>query len=362
MVGTAIARDLARDGHVVTVADADAQALDGFPQHRLLDATKAGAVRAEAAKHDLVVGALPSRLGWSVLHEVIEAGRDYCDVSFMSEDPLGADSLARERGVTVLVDCGVAPGLTNLLVGRAAASLARVQRVAIYVGGLPEVRAWPFEYKAGFSPRDVIEEYVRPVRMVERGRVVEKEALSEIELLELEGVGTLEAFNTDGLRTLLQTIEADELSEKTLRYPGHAELMRVFRHLGLFGSSPVALPRGGRVSPIDLTEALLFPQWRFQPGEADLTVMRVQVDGTVATGSVTWRWEMLDRYDEATDTRSMSRVTGYTCTALARLVLDGRWRRPGVTPPELLGRDPVLVDAVLADLRLRGIVVLEHPR
>src|SRR4029450_4766258 len=113
--------------------------------------------------------------------------------------------------------------------------------VEIYVGGLPRERRWPFDYKAGFAPADVIEEYVRPARMVEQGRVVVKEALSEPELIDFPGVGTLEAFNTDGLRGLRAAVKAPFMREKTLRYPGHVELMRAFRETGFFSKEPVDL-------------------------------------------------------------------------------------------------------------------------
>ena len=365
MVGAAIARDLAAEpGLAVDVADARAEGLA-----RLAGRDGLGTVRADladpvvvgnlAARYDLVVGALPSVLGHRTVRAVIEAGRDIVDISFMPEDARDLDDLAQARGVTAVVDCGVAPGLSNMMCGAAAERLRPCERVEIYVGGLPVARHWPFEYKAGFAPWDVLEEYTRPARLVEHGRVVVKEPLSEPELLDFPGVGTLEAFNTDGLRSLADTIDAPFMKEKTLRWPGHAELMRVFRDTGFFSLEPVEV--GGQVvRPRDLTAALLFPKWSFAEGEADLTVMRVRVAGLAGGVPKVLGWDLVDRYDEVTGLRSMSRVTGFVATAVARRVLAGEFRRPGVHPPEALGVVPGLLEGVLADLTARGVQVEAH--
>jgi len=361
MVGQAIARDLAADaGLRVDVADVRPEALE-----RVAARAPVGTVRADLANPDavrrlvggyeLAVGALPSVIGLQTLRAVIEAGRGhYVDISFMPEDALELDALARERGTTAVVDCGVAPGLSNMMCGAAAARLRPVETVEIYVGGLPVERRWPFDYKAGFSPWDVLEEYTRPSRVVEHGRVVVKEPLSEPELLDFPGVGTLEAFNTDGLRSLVRTIDAPFMKEKTLRWPGHAELMRVLRDTGFFSLEPIDLG-GQQVRPRDLTAALLFPKWTFDEGEADLTVMRVRVAGQRSGTRVACSWDFVDRYHETSGLRSMSRSTGFVATSVARLVAAGRFRRPGVHAPETLGAEPGLLEHVLADLLARGV-------
>src|SRR5207247_9524925 len=140
--------------------------------------------------------------------------------------------------------------------------------------------------KAGFAPHDVIEEYTRPSRIVEHGRIVVREALSEPELMEFPELGTLEAFNTDGLRSVATTLAVPFMKEKTLRYPGHIELMRVLRSVGLFAKDPIEVkgPRGSAgsaasVRPLDVLSTLLFPQWTYEEGEADLTVMRIDAKG-----------------------------------------------------------------------------------
>ena len=361
MVGAAIARDLADDaGLRVDVADVRPEALERVAgRARSLGTVRAELSDPEAVKrlvgaYDLVVGALPSVIGFRTLRAVIEAGRDLVDISFMPENTVELDALARERGTTAIVDCGVAPGLSNMMVGAAAARLDTCDSVEIYVGGLPVERRWPFDYKAGFAPWDVLEEYTRPARVVEHGRVVVKEPLSEPELLDFPGVGTLEAFNTDGLRSLVDTMSAPFMKEKTLRWPGHAELMRVLKDTGFFSLEPVEVA-GQQVRPRDLTAALLFPKWTFGEGEADLTVMRVRVEGVAGGEHLAYGWDFVDRFSEASGLRSMSRATGYVATSVARLVAGGRFTRPGVHPPETLGASEGLLERVLADLAARGV-------
>ena len=360
MVGEAIARDLALDaGLRVDVADLRPESLERVAGRAAVGTVRADLGDADAVArlvgaYDLVVGALPSVIGLQALRTVVRAGRDVVDISFMPEDALELDPLAREGGVTAVVDCGVAPGLSNMMCGKAASRLDPLESVEIYVGGLPVARHWPFDYKAGFAPWDVLEEYTRPARVVEHGRVVVKEPLSEPELLDFPGVGTLEAFNTDGLRSLARTLPAPFMKEKTLRWPGHAELMRVLKDSGFFSLDPIDV-RGQKVRPRDVTAALLFPRWTFEEGEADLTVMRVRVVGREDGERVAHAWDLVDRFHEETGLRSMSRTTGYVATSVARLVAGGGFRRPGVHAPETLGAIPGLLDTVLADLAARGV-------
>ncbi len=359
MVGEAVAGDMAREGFRVTVVEAREEALrraGGTPGVTVVqgDLSRPEAVKKAVAGADLVLGALPSALGLQTLRAVIEARRTYVDISFMPENAWDLDSLAREQGVCAVVDCGVAPGVSNLLCGHALTLLERCDRLEIYVGGLPEERRWPYEYKAGFAPGDVLEEYTRPARLVERGRIVVKEALSEPELLDFPGVGTLEAFNTDGLRSLAYTLKVPEMREKTMRYPGHIGLMRVLRHTGFFSKEPIAVGNA-TVRPLDVTACLLFPRWTFEEGEPDLTVMRVAAEGE--RDGRRWRhvWDLLDRYDPRTRVRSMSRTTGYAATSMATLLLRGARPRPGVHPPEMLAREPGLVEAFLREYEKRGV-------
>ncbi|RMH42143.1 MAG: saccharopine dehydrogenase [Deltaproteobacteria bacterium] len=360
-VGAAMVRDLAADpAYDVTVVDARSEAVERFSgdariEARTADVADPGAIGRAVAHADVVVGALPSAIGLQTLRAVIDAGKPYVDISFMAEDPLVETPRAERQGVVAVVDCGIAPGVSNMMAGWAAAKLDRCDRIDIYVGGLPVERRWPFEYKAGFAPSDVIEEYVRPARVVEHGQVVVKEALSEPELIDFPSVGTLEAFNTDGLRSLTQTLPVPNMREKTLRYPGHVALMRAFRTTGLFSKQPIDVG-GVAVRPLDVTSALLFPKWAYEDREPDLTVLRVIARGVADGAAVEYRWHLHDVYDPDTDTRSMSRTTAYPATAVARMIAEGRFPLgPGVYPPEIPAQQPGFLDEVLAALDARGV-------
>lgn len=361
-VGGVMAADLARDpAFEVTVADVREEALErakawsgGKARTVQVDLSSPAAIGKAVGPYDLVLGSLASHLGFGALRAVIEAGKHYADISFMPEDAIDLDGLAKQRGVTAVVDIGVAPGMSNLLAGYEAGRMDRCDEIEIYVGGLPKVRRWPFEYKAGFSPADVIEEYTRPARIVEHGKIVVREALSEPELMDLPHVGTVEAFNTDGLRSLAYTMKVPSMKEKTLRYPGHIELMRVFRETGLFSKEPIDVG-GAKVKPLEVISALMFPKWNYGPGEADLTVMRIVNVGEKDGKRVRVTWDLYDEYDAATGWTSMARTTAFPATIMARLIAAGKFKRAGVTPPELAADEPGLVEAMLAGLKERGV-------
>lgn len=365
-VGAAIVRDLAASDFRVTVADRDPRvtsALDGLPGVSAVtaDLSRPDEVRRLAGSADLVVGAVPGALGFQSARAVLEAGRPLVDISFFPEDAFALDEQARASGVPALVDCGVAPGLSNLVLGRLEAELDRVSAFRCLVGGLPVERRWPWEYRAPFSPADVLEEYTRPARLRRGGREITLPALSEVEPVDIPGLGTLEAFNTDGLRTLLRTSAVPDLAEKTLRYPGHADRMRALRDAGFLDTRPHTVA-GMEIAPRSLTEHLLFDAWTLEEGEPELTVMRIDVEGSEAGDPVTHRFTLLDRTDPLTGTSSMARTTGYTCTAMVALVASGAWGAPGVAPPETLGARADLYEAVLAHLAERGVVLTREVR
>jgi saccharopine dehydrogenase-like NADP-dependent oxidoreductase len=370
LVGRPMALDLARDPDLtVAVVDNRPEALatlaatDERIETVRADLSSARTVSGLATEYDLVLSAVPGHMGFRTLEAVIAAGTHVVDIAFSPEDPFALDERAKDQGVIAVVDCGVAPGMSNVLIGHAVQRLDRVDRVLIYVGGLPEVREWPFEYKAGFSPIDVIAEYVRPARFVENGQLTVRPALTDPELVDFPNIGTLEAFNTDGLRTLARTIDAPNLKEKTLRYPGHADKMLMLRETGFFDTEPVEI-EGSAVRPIDLTAKLLFPKWKLEPGDVDITVVRVMVDGDAGGRRTRYTFELFDRYDEASGIHSMARTTGYTATVTARLLASGLYTAPGITPPEYLGRHDACVRFLLDGLEQRGVVytqTVEHP-
>ncbi|NTV74222.1 MAG: NAD(P)-binding domain-containing protein [Holophaga sp.] len=341
-VGATMALDLARDGEFdVTVADLSEKALARLSARGLKvtarDLSRPAEVTAAIQGADLVVGAVPGFMGFRTMKTVLEAGKHIVDISFFPEDPFLLDGLAREKGLIAIMDAGVAPGCDNFIVGDLQRRLDSISNFECYVGGLPAIRTWPFEYKAGFSPVDVVEEYTRPARYVAHGKEIVMPALSEPELMDFPGVGTLEAFNTDGLRSLIHTVDAPFKKEKTLRYPGHIEKMRMLREAGFFGLEPIDVG-GVKVAPMDLTTRLLFPMWQMEENDEDFTVMRVIVDGMKDGRPERHVWDLLDRYDRETKITSMARSTGYSCTATVRLVAAGLFSRKGIAPPEYVGK------------------------
>ncbi len=365
LVGATMARDMAADpDFAVTAADISDDNLRRISSlaevtAQKLDLSDPAKVRAAVKGYEVVLGALPSRLGVQTLEAVIEAGKPYCDISFMPEDALALDAAARAAGVTAVVDCGVSPGLSNLLIGHAQEELDRVDSAVIYVGGLPKQRRWPYEYKAPFAPADVLELYTRAARIKEDGQLVEKPALSEPELIDFPNIGTLEAFNTDGLRSLLTTVNIPNMREKTLRYPGHIDLMRVFRHSGLFAKDEIDVG-GAKVRPLDVTSKLLFPHWALEEGEEEFTVLRVVIEGKKDGTHVRRTYELYDEFDRDSGTTSMARTTGFPCTIIARMLARGKIDNPGVFPPELLARQRCLFDHVIHGLAARGVKLAER--
>lgn len=364
LVGGPMAIDLAKDPRFeVTLTDRNPAALAEpgakYPITTLQrDLADPAVVRSLVKDYDIVVNAMPGFMGYSTFKSVIEAGKNIVDIAFFIEDPFQADELARKNGVTAIMDCGVAPGMCNILIGYADHLLDKTGEVLYVVGGLPEVREWPYEYKAVFSPVDVIEEYTRPARYIENGLLVTRPALSDPELMNFPGIGTLEAFNTDGLRSLAFTIKAGNMKEKTLRYPGHIAKMALLRETGFFSQASVEI-NGQNVRPIDMTARLLFPLWKLKPGEVDITVMKVMVKGTKGDKTIQYTWDLFDKYDPVTGIHSMARTTGYTATVAVRMIADGVYTRKGVIVPEFIGQEPACVKYMLDGLKERGVIYRE---
>ena len=361
LVGGPMAADLATDFDV-TLFDFNKTNLDRFNLPRLktevADFSNPETVKEKVKNFDLVVNALPGFMGFQTFKAAIEAGKNIIDIAFFAEDPLPLDTLAKEKGVIAIMDIGVAPGMSNVLTGYGTHLLDETETALTYVGGLPVIRQWPYEYKAVFSPVDVIEEYTRPARYIENGQMVIRPALSDAELMEFPGVGTLESFNSDGIRSLAFTIKAKNIKEKTLRYPGHIEKMAVLRETGFFSQEPIEI-NGTKIRPLDFTAKLLFPKWKLMEGEADLTVMKVIVEGMKSGKKLRYTWDLLDYYDPKTKVHSMARTTGYTATVAARMVLEGRYNVKGVTVPEFIGAHPDCVKFLLDGLKQRGVVYHE---
>ena len=359
MVGSAIAIDLASRHHVtafdvsnknlellkkrnprIETQEADLQDYSSYPQR--------------LSPFDIIITAVPGFMGYKTLEASIKCKKDIVDISFFPEDVLQLDLLAKQKGVTVITDCGVAPGMSNFIIGRYNEEI-KIDALEIYVGGLPKVRKKPFQYKAPFSPADVIEEYTRPARLMENGHIIVRPALSEVEWIHFENLGTLEAFNTDGLRSLLYTMpHIKNQKEKTLRYPGHVDIIISLKESGFFNETPIDI-NGVKISPLKVTSQILFNEWKLGLEEEELTVMKVKLIGKKDSESKTVEWNLLDFYDHETKISSMARTTGYTCTAAVNLLAQNLFNEKGVFPPELIGNDKKCFDFVLEYLKERKV-------
>jgi saccharopine dehydrogenase-like NADP-dependent oxidoreductase len=245
--------------------------------------------------------------------------------------------------------------MSNLLTGYVDSILDKTESVLIYVGGLPVIREFPYEYKAGFSPTDVIEEYTRPARYIENGQMIIRPALSEPEFINFPEIGTLEAFNSDGLRTLAFTLNAPNMKEKTLRYPGHIDKMLLLRESGFFSTEEIEM-NGVKIKPIDFTSKLLFPLWELKDGDEEFTVMKVIVEGVKDKKKVRYTYDLFDRYDKTTNIHSMARTTGYTATTVLCMISKGLFNITGICPLEYIGQQPECVEFVLNRLKEKGIL------
>jgi lysine 6-dehydrogenase len=363
MVGSAMAADLSKK-HNVTIADLSIQRLEyvkGKHQNisiSQVDVCDTKKLQSVLAAYDFVVCAVPGFLGFQTIKTVIEAGKNVVDISFFPENALELDSLAKAKGVTAIVDCGVAPGMHNIILGYYNEKL-KLTDFETLVGGLPKVKKWPFNYKAPFSPIDVIEEYTRPARYVENGNIIIREALTDCEYVEFDKVGTLESFNSDGLRSILFTMpHIKNMKEKTLRYPGHVEYVRVLKDSGFFSEKKIMV-NGTEISPLDFTSKILFNEWKLGETEEELTVMRITLKGENKKGQTEEVvYNLYDEYCPETQTSSMARTTGYTATAVANMFLEGLFTEKGIFPPELIGKHESCFEYILSYLKERNVCYL----
>ena len=359
MIGKAIAIDLS-ENYAVTSADIDKKSLEFLSENYPVEGVAVNLMEEDAVgslvkDFDLVVSAVPGFMGFDVLKTVIEAGKNIVDISFMPEDFMDLNALAAEKGVTAITDAGVAPGLPNLFAGRLNETM-EITDFDYMVGGLPRVKVYPFYYKAPFSPIDVVEEYTRPARFIEKGKWMTKPAMSDPELVFFDKVGTLEAFYTDGLRSLLRNMDhVPNMREKTLRYPGHIQLIQALKTAGFFDEEPSVTVNNTAIRPIDFTSKVLIRDWQLNPDEPEFTVMRIEVRGK--TGGVRHKivYDLYDEYDHEKKISSMARTTGYTATANAGLILTGTFAGKGVFPLELIGMDQECFDFVMDYLEARNI-------
>jgi len=347
MVGSAMALDLANN-HNVFLSDNNKKSLTKVQSQnhsikiQQIDVTNKNALSEWIQPADVVLLAVPGFLGYETLKTIIEAGKDVVDISFAPENVLVLSPLAEKNNVISIVDAGVAPGIPNYLLGYWNSRM-NIESFEYYVGGLPKNPIPPFYYKAPFSPIDLIEEYTRPARMMINGQLKTKPALSEIETILFEEVGKLEAFNTDGLRSILSTMNhIPNMKEKTLRYPRHAQLMENYRNKGLFDKDN-----------IQETSRQLFEDWKLEKNEAEFTIMDIIIEGTKEK----IEYHLYDEFDTTSQISSMARTTGYTATATVNLILERLWIDSGVFPPEIIGEKEQCMHHILNYLEDRNITI-----
>jgi len=365
-VGKAIAYDLYErvTGSNLLLVDKSRESLDearklvNKADIRVADLSNAEEIYRIIKDVDAAVSALPGKFGKIAWIAAVKAGVDMVDVSYSPDDPMHFHVQANDAGVTIVPDAGVAPGLSNMMAGRAYAQLEEVRELKIYVGGIPENPIPPLGYLVTWSPEDLIEEYVRPARVVKDGNIVEKPAVSELEKVIIPGVGELEAFLTDGLRTMLKTLKGVKLmEEKTLRWPGHAEKIELLKTLGYLDRKPVDL-NGTGIPPADMT-AKLFRE-RLKGDSRDIVVLRVIASGRSSLNDIEIEYRMVDRYDESTGFSAVARTTAFVATGILKLITEGAIPGPGVIPPEVIGMDENLFSSVAEWLSWRGIKILER--
>lgn len=363
--GSACAYDLLRhdDVSAVTLGDLRPHATPGFladdPRLRRLklDFSDEEAVGRAVLGHDIALSAAPYYFNAALARLAVGAGCHFADLggnTAILREQLRLAEEARAAGVTVTPEVGLAPGLVNVLAWEGIRRLDVTRRVRMFVGGLPQNPRPPLNYQVVYSLEGTLDYYTTPSFVLRDGRAVEVDALSEVEELEFEGVGRLEAFHTAGGASLMPfELEGrvERLEYKTLRYPGHAATMRTVRDLGLLAREPVAVD-STEVVPRRVFIACATPHLT-HPEDPDLVVVRVIVEGTAEEEPVRWVWELLDREDPGTGISAMERTTGFSLAIaglfLGRCTIDG----PGVAPAyRCLPYEPYL-----AALEERGVHV-----
>lgn len=359
LVGSAIVADLAKKGYKVTVCDISESSVSKILSPDVIkitgDVNNKNFLEKLSDGFDFIINATPGFMAFNVLRNLIELQKNVIDISFFPEDALELNDLAVKNRVMVIYDCGVAPGLSNFVSGYAASLFDEVEELKIFVGGLPKERMLPFEYKAVFSPVDVIEEYTRPVYLIRDYKEIIAEPLTETEQLVFSGIGTLEAANTDGLRSLTKTLKVKNMAEKTLRYPGYYDKIRFLKSAGLFDTGIKEI-NGIKISPFEMTSKVLIDKWKLNPGEEDLTVMAIMASGIKDGEKKSFRFDLYDEYDKDTNTHSMARTTGYTATTFFELMTQNEFQQKGVIPLEKLA-DHKFFNKIIGLLKQRGFSI-----
>ena len=366
--GSACAFDLVRREKVESVILADVDVSDPRPflqpyvggklTLRALDAKSADEVVAAMREVDAVACALPYYFNLEMTHHAIEAGAHFCDLggnTGIVDRQMDLAERARSAGVSVVPDCGLAPGMVNILAQGGIDALDEARSVRIYVGGLPQHPRPPLNYQIVYSMEGVLDYYTTPVLVLEDGEVAEKEALTGLETLRFpDPIGELEAFYTaGGISRMPYRYEGKipEMAYRTLRYPGHAHLMKAMRDLGLMDLEPMEVD-GCEVVPRDVFIRTVSPHLRNPEGD-DLVAMRVEVSGIRGGVERTVRYELLDFYDAGNGITAMMRTTGYSLAVTAYMQARGLVESGVHTPDECIPADAFIDELARVGIEIR---------
>ena len=366
--GSACAYDLLQNDEVteVRLADIDtghlAPFLAPYSGKRLiptpLDVRDSEAVRALMRESDAVMSAIPYYLNLDLARHAAEIGVHFCDLGGNTDivfDQKKLDALAKEKDITIVPDCGLAPGMVNILAQHGIDRMDSVDEVKIFVGGLPQDPEPPLNYQIVYSLEGVLDYYTTLSWVVRDGKRKQVKALSEIEPVQFAApVGELEAFHTaGGLSTMAFRYEGKipVMEYKTLRYPGHAKIMEAIRELGLLEQEPVDV-KGVRVSPRDVAVAAMGPRLT-KPKGKDLVALRVTVKGTKDGKPKTMSYELVDLYDEERGISAMMRTTGYSLSITGQMQARREIGPAGVHTPD----ECIPADRYIEELRRRGVSI-----
>ncbi|MGB3477623.1 MAG: saccharopine dehydrogenase C-terminal domain-containing protein [bacterium] len=355
MQGSVVAQDLVKSGHAVTVLDNDINLLRQLKKTTKVNAREFNVTNKVKfirliKSFDVVVGALPAAMGFYTMDCAMRAGVDLVDLSYSPEDPFLLHERAEQEGIRIVPDAGFAPGLSNILIGETYQEFKGIDNLRILVGGIPQKPEPPFNYHVTWSLADVIEEYVRPSKIVKNREMVTVQALSGVEEFSMPKIGRLECFYTDGLRTLLKTLKhVKNMEEKTIRYPGHAQLFKMLIDCGFLSEQSVRY-RKRLVNIKDVNIEYLRNILRGGDKE-DLSILMIEIK----KGSKKRKFTCIDYYDRKKDITSMARMTAYTGSIITQCIKD--YEHFGIVPPEHLGMDKKLCRNIKAELKKRNIII-----
>ena len=325
-----------------------------------LDVSDSAAVRSAFAGQAAVMSAIPYYYNGPMARAAVEGGCHFSDLGGNTEIVLEQKKLhqqAEAKGISVIPDCGLAPGMVNILAAEGIRRLDQAEKVKIFVGGLPQAPEPPLNYQIVYSLEGALDYYTTPSWVLRGGRPVQVDALSEVESVEFPSpVGTLEAFHTGGgISTLPFAYQGkiDVMEYKTLRYPGHAAVVRPIRELGLLANEPIEV-KGSKVVPRDVFIAAVSPKLS-KPNGRDLVALQVQVTGARQGKATSVTFRLLDYYDAKHGISAMMRTTGYSLAITGQMQVDGRVTAKGVHTPD----EAIPFRDYIAELGKRGIRIEE---